>query len=167
MPELVPLSSCDPYTVEELLDSAFGSQRKKRTAYMLRAGTKAIENLSFGLLEDSRLIGSIQSWPVCITADDEIVPLLLVGPVAIAPDKQNQGLGRKMMEQLLDAALLEGNPPMVMIGDPDYYEKFGFFAKETNGWQLPGPFEAHRLLLRNESDYILPSTGMIGPDCND
>jgi predicted N-acetyltransferase YhbS len=54
-----------------------------------------------------------------------------------------------------------------MIGDPDYYQRFGFGAGETGGWILPGPWEAHRLLLRNEGEYELPAQGTLGPDCQD
>lgn len=166
MTNMITLAACDQATVEALLDDAFGMDRRMRTAYLLRAGVDYIPALSFGLLQDDRLIGSIQCWSVAIISDedDEIVPLVLVGPVAVAPDCQGSGHGHALMEAMLEAAMLEGNPPMVMIGDAEYYSRFGFSAGETGGWQLPGPFEQHRLLLRNEGDYILPVSGMIGPD---
>jgi len=166
MPELAPLSLCDTDAIEVLLDAAFGEDRKSRTAYMLRDGVDAIDALCFGLIAgDGELIGSIQCWPVAITAsDDEVVPLVLVGPVAVAPDMQNRNHGHRLMDAMLEAAMLEGNPPLVMIGDAEYYGRFGFSAAETGGWDLPGPFEPHRLLLRNPGEYILAATGMIGPD---
>ena len=166
MEKLKPLGTCDTRAIEALLDAAFGEDRKSRTAYMLRDGVNAIDALCFGLIAgDGELIGSIQCWPVAITAnDDEVVPLILVGPVAVAPDLQNRNHGHQLMDAMLVAAMLEGNPPLMMIGDAEYYERFGFSASETGGWDLPGPFEAHRLLLRNEGEYILPHDGMIGPD---
>ena len=165
MTDMIALDRCDTDAIENLLDDAFGTDRKYRTAYKLREGVDYIPALSFGLFDDDRLIGSIQCWPVrIITAQQEYAPLILVGPVAVTPSKQGSGHGQALMQAMLDAAMLEGNPPLVMIGDHEYYGRFGFSAKETNGWQLPGPFDAHRLLLRNEGDYILPLSGMIGPD---
>jgi predicted N-acetyltransferase YhbS len=174
MTNMIPLGACDQAAVEALLDDAFGSDRRSRTAYLLRAGVDYIPALSFGLMQGERLIGSIQCWPVRVIgeedgeeADSESAALVLVGPVAVAPDCQGAGHGHALMEAMLDAAMLEGNPPLVMIGDAEYYCRFGFTASETGGWDLPGPFEQHRLLLRNEGDYILPISGIIGPDRND
>lgn len=168
MPELIPLSAGNAGAVENLLDDAFGTDRQRRTAYLLRQGTVYIPGLSFGLIDSRRLIGSIQCWPVRITDDDgEAAALILVGPVAVVPDRQRGGHGQILMKAMLDAAMLEGNPPLIMIGDVEYYGRFGFSADETGGWRLPGPFEPHRLLLRNEGDYILPICGALGPDIAD
>jgi predicted N-acetyltransferase YhbS len=169
LPTLFPLNASNQNDIDQLLDAAFGLDRRGRTAYLLRAGVSQIESMSFCLLANNdALIGSIQCWPIKITADDgDQFPMVLVGPVAVAPGRQNQGLGHILMNAALSAALLEGNPPLVMVGDPDYYQRFGFGADETGGWKLPGPWEAHRLLLRNEGEYELPAVGTLGPDCQD
>ena len=134
MPDIVRHSACDTHAVESLLDAAFGEDRKHRTAYMLRDGMTAIGALSFGLAADAALIGSIQCWPVEIVGDDDIkaVPLILVGPVAVHPQAQNKGHGQMLMEAMLKASIAEGNPPLVMIGDAEYYGRFGFSAR-ANG----------------------------------
>ncbi len=169
LPTLVPLNASNQNDIDQLLDAAFGLDRRGRTAYLLRAGVSQIDSMSFCLMaDDGVLIGSIQCWPIKIAADDdEQFPMVLVGPVAVAPDRQNQGLGHILMNAALNAALLEGNPSLVMIGDPDYYRRFGFGADETGGWKLPGPWEAHRLLLRNEGEYELPVLGTLSADCQD
>ncbi len=169
LPKMLPLAACAPAAVENLLDAAFGSDRRGRTAYLLREGMVAIAPLSFALVDAEVIIGTIQCWPVLVRSDEEeeAAPLVLVGPVAVAPHRQKEGFEIALMDAMLDAALLEGNPPMVMIGDPEYYGRFGFSADKTVGWKLPGPYEAHRLLLRNDGDYPLPVSGMIGPDNRD
>ena len=166
MPKLLPLGACEQREIEALLDAAFGADRRGRTAYLLRDGVDVLAAMSLCLVDDAGMLtGSIQCWPVKITDNaGEDYPLVLVGPVAVAPERQGEGHGHVLMNAALDAALLEGNPPLIMIGDPEYYARFGFSAAETGGWQLPGPCEAHRLLLRNEGDYPLPTSGMIAPD---
>jgi predicted N-acetyltransferase YhbS len=82
--------------------------------------------------------------------------------VAVASHRQNKGLGTELMQLMLNAATPQ-DAPMVMIGDPEYYGRFGFEAKDTSGWTLPGPWEPRRLLLRNVEMVALPTHGMLGP----
>jgi predicted N-acetyltransferase YhbS len=156
MMTLSPLSSVAPERIEKLLDAAFGEDRHGRTAYRLREGSTAIDPLSFAISDDD-LIASIQCWPVGIGARR----LVLVGPVAVDPAHQNEGHGSRLMQAMLDASSAMGNPAMVMIGDPEYYGRFGFTAEATSGWSLPGPWEARRLLTRNAGEHVLPAAGLL------
>lgn len=157
MISLVPLKYVKAKDIECLLDAAFGPDRHSRTAYKLREGSQPIGPLSFALKDSGGLIGSIQCWPVQI----DRTKLVLVGPVAVDPAKQNEGHGHRLMHSALEAAAAIGNPAMVMIGDPEYYGRFGFSAAATGGWTLPGRWEARRLLARNVADHALPSRGML------
>ena len=149
---LVPLDRVDPAAVEALLDRAFPPGRQARTAYKVRGTVAAIASLCFAALdEDGALLGSIQCWPVAL-ADDAggVHPMVMVGPVAVAPDHQRDGLGRRLLTHMLAAAAEQGlDRAMMLIGDPEYYGRFfGFTADRTADWQLPGPVERHRLLAR-------------------
>ncbi len=157
MAELVPFSRIEPEQIELLLDAAFGADRHGRTAYKLREGSLPLDLLSFAIVDGGDLLASIQCWPVRI----DRTRLVLVGPVAVHPERQNQGHGQRLMQATLAAATQIGDPPMVMIGDPEYYGRFGFDAEATSGWTLPGPWEPRRLLSRNVAGHPLPSTGML------
>ncbi len=158
MAELVALNGVSAADVENLLDDAFGIDRHQRTAYLLRHNMPVIDHLSFAVVDDKAVVGSIQCWPVSVGD----ASLILVGPVAVSSDRQNQGIGHRLMRAAL-AAVMPDDAPMVMIGDPEYYGRFGFVADDTGGWTLPGPWEPHRLLLRNPDGKRLPETGMVGP----
>ena len=159
-PELMPLSHADPAAVEALLDAAFGPDRHGRTAYRLRAGMAPIADLSFAAFERDELVGTLQSWPVAL----DRLPLVLVGPVAVAPARQRDGLGRAMMTRLIERVDSRPTDPLVLIGDPEYYGRFfGFAAAPTAGWELPGPVERRRLLARLPANVALPATGRLGP----
>ena len=160
------MSDIEPPAVEALLDAAFGTDRFGRTAYRIREGVDAVPALSFALVEDSALIGTIQCWPVAHRgADGTVTPLVMVGPVAIHPDVQRGGHGRALMAHMLDAAETCADSALMMIGDPEYYGRFfGFKADATGEWDLPGPFEKRRLLARAVNGHELPTAaGMIGP----
>lgn len=151
MLQFVPITAVAPAAIEVLLDRAFGRARHGKTAYRLREGVEASGHLSFAAIENGELIGTIQCWPVEIAGDDsQIVPMVMVGPVAVDPDRQRAGLGKQLMRRALDAAQASGEDrAMMLVGDPEYYERFfGFTAERTARWRLPGPVEPRRLLAR-------------------
>lgn len=160
--DIVPIARADSRAVDALLDAAFGPDRRRRTAYRIRDGMAAIAGLSFAALApDGRLLGSLQSWPVAL---DGTTPLILVGPVAVTPERQRGGIGRAMMARLVATADADGADPLVLIGDPEYYGRFfGFDARFTGGWTVPGPVERRRLLARVPRGMALPAGGHLGP----
>lgn len=162
---LIPLADVDPALVEALLDCAFGKDRKDKTAYRVRAGTDWLPALSFAVIdEESMLVGTIQVWPVALTdPQGRRHPLLMVGPVAVLPGHQKQGYGLALMAAMAGAIDPSAPLPQVLIGDPEYYERFGFTAAPTQKWELPGEFERHRLLVRTDNPGILPDEGTLGP----
>src|SRR3546814_20724142 len=90
------------------------------------------------------LVGTIQCWPVMHRAPGGAAsPLVMVGPVAVRPDVQNDGHGRALMAQMLTAAETGADGALMLIGDPDYYGRFfAFPASATGAWALPGPFQS-------------------------
>ncbi|WP_066794349.1 GNAT family N-acetyltransferase [Sphingomonas soli] len=167
MIKMVPLAQIDPQAVESLLDRAFGTDRRARTAYRIRGGTDPIAELSFAAVrEDGALAGTIQCWPVSLLCDEGgAIPLNMVGPVAVEPEWQQEGIGRALMERMLAAVpdcRTPGCDALMLIGDPEYYERFfGFTAERTGRWRLPGPFEPRRLLARGCN--VPDCAGMLGP----
>ena len=166
MSNIVPLDSIDPALIEALLDRAFEPERHKRTAYKVREGTEWLPALSFAVLDDDdRPVGTIQCWPVALTPPEgRASPMIMVGPVAVLPELQGQGYGKALMTASIAAVSPEAPLPQVMIGDEEYYGRFwGFSAEHTAGWQLPGPWDPRRLLVRCDNPAILPKRGMLGP----
>jgi len=166
MAAIIPLSDVDPALVEELLDRAFEPERRQRTAYKVREGMDWLPGLSFAALDDKdMLVGTIQCWPVALTdPEGRAHPMIMVGPVAVLPELQGIGYGKALMTASL--AVLDPRTPLpqVMIGDPEYYGRFwGFTNEYTAGWKLPGPWQAHRLLVRCDNPAVLPREGMLGP----
>jgi len=165
--DYVPLGEIPPEAVEQLLDAAFGADRRQRTAYRLREGVEAIRELSLAAVHDGELIGSLQCWPVELATENGASPLVLVGPVAVRPDRQRDGIGRALMTRMLEAADRQCEAALMLIGDAEYYERFfGFVAPPTQGWRLPGPFDRHRLLARIAPGHHLPAYGTIRPRAN-
>ncbi|MEJ7934774.1 N-acetyltransferase [Sphingobium sp. AN558] len=166
MSVIVPLDSQPEQAIEHLLDAAFGADRHGRTAYLIRAGMAWLPALSFGIVaEDGALVASLQSWPVALhPTEGGPLPLIMVGPVAVAPALQRGGHGRALMDAVVAAARREASDPLMMIGDPEYYGRFwGFSAEGTGQWAAPGPFEPRRLLALSVDGRPIGGAGMLGP----
>jgi predicted N-acetyltransferase YhbS len=161
---LKPLSAIAPDALETLLDLAFGTDRHGRTAYAVREGAEPVDSLSFVAMDGETLTGSLQCWPVTLLFPDaDALSLVMVGPVAVHPEYQNQGIGKYMTREVT-ARLDHVGQSAMMIGDPDYYQPFGFRSGPASGWTLPGPVEPHRILLRPAPGSTWPAEGVLGPD---
>ena len=164
MPKIVPLSAVDPRLIEDVLDAAFEPERRTRTAYHIRQGADWLPALSFAALDDDDyLVGTIQVWPIALNdPDGRMHPMLMVGPVAVVPGHQGEGYGKALMAAALGGLDPAAPLPQVLIGDTDYYARFGF-AEAPRGWQCPGPWDPARLLVRGAEAGALPPAGMLGP----
>jgi predicted N-acetyltransferase YhbS len=166
VPTLIPLAQVDPPLIDALLDAAFGPDRHARTAYKVRQGTQWLPGLSLAALDDDQhLAGTIQCWPVALTdGGGRRHPMVMVGPVAVLPHLQGGGFGKALVSASLAALDPRAPLPQVMVGDPEYYERFfGFTAAHTGGWRLPGPYDPARLLCRTDRPEVLPREGLLGP----
>ena len=128
---------------EALLDNAFGDTRYRKTSQRLRDGRLPAEGLSFIAADGRRLIGTARLWSV---ACDSGQPALLLGPVAVAGDCRNRGIGAALVRRAIAAARRLGHHAVILVGDAPYYNRFGFAGEKAAGLKLPGPFERHRLL---------------------
>jgi len=166
---LIPLEAVEAAMIEEVLDRAFGPDRHARTAYRIREGMPWLPALSFAALdEDDLLVGTIQCWPIALQTRQGQVPLVMVGPVAVVPERQGEGFGVGLMSAMLaaDAQLAASGRTalaQVLIGDAEYYGRWGFSAALTGGWRCPGPYEPRRLLARGAALAAMPAEGMLGP----
>ncbi len=156
-----PATPADSPAIDALLDAAFGPGRHARTASRLRAGAVPIVGPSLVACVDGGLIGTVQYWPIVLTAGATDVPLTLLGPIAVADSARSIGLGRRLLAASLAVADERGLDPILLIGDQSYYGPFGFDAAATAGWSLPGPVDRHRLLLRDTGARPLPRTATI------
>jgi predicted N-acetyltransferase YhbS len=160
------LAGTEDAAITRLLDEAFGPNRHGRTAYRIRLGMAWITDLSFVARDsDGRLLGTLQSWPVALHGPDgSETPMVMVGPVAVVPDAQGKGVGRALMDRLIETVDTHPSDTLVMIGDPEYYGRFwGFNADATGLWEVPGPVERHRLLTRSAPGVTVPREGILGP----
>jgi predicted N-acetyltransferase YhbS len=128
---------------EALLDQAFGESRFRKTSERLRQGRLPADGLAFVAADGKRLVGTARLWNIACGSGE---PAVLLGPVAVAADCRNCGIGAALVRHALQAAHRLGHRAVILVGDPPYYNRFGFTGEKTGAIRLPGPFERHRLL---------------------
>ena len=138
----------DGPNIEKLLDQSFGPERKALTAYCLRADAQALPELSFVMRGAAFLCASIRYWPVQI---DGQFSSLLLGPLAVGQAWRGQGFSKILLRHSLARAKAMGHDSVLVIGDPEFYQPFGFSSDLTNALLLPktvegGRFQACELL---------------------
>ena len=80
----------------------------------------------------------------------------LLGPVAVLPDRQGRGVGRALIEAGLGSLRSRGASGCVLVGDPAFYQRFGFSHHPGLTWS--GVPDENVLCLPLASD---PPTGEI------
>ena len=141
MIELKPEANADWWEVEALLDLCFAPGREALSSYRLRDGIPPVPGLSLVARDESGiLIGAIRDWPVRVNG----AAALLLGPVAVHPTHQGEGLGAVLIRDSLAAATANGWQRVMLVGDAPYYSRFGFDKLEDV--EMPPPTNPERVL---------------------
>lgn len=101
----------------------------------LREDECFIKNLAYVIEDDGKIIGHINYSRGKINNTKDAVVL---GPIAIGQNYQNQGLGSKLIEYTLDLANDENIPYIFVVGDENYYSRFGFVSASRYNIFLDG-----------------------------
>jgi len=131
----------DWWEVEALLDLCFAPGREALSSYRLRDGIPPVAGLCLVARDqDGILAGAIRFWPVRVGGK----AVLLLGPVAVHPTHQGEGLGGALIREGLALAARQGWARAMLVGDAPYYSRFGF--KKLEGVEMPPPTNPERVL---------------------
>lgn len=138
-------TAADAPLIETLLDRSFGLSRRTKTSYRLREGNRPVEGLSLVARDpDLGIVGAISFWPLRI--GEAGTEALLLGPLAVDPDRQNTGIGRALMNEGIAGARKLGHRLILLVGDEPYYARVGFRRLPDGKIILPGPVDPARFL---------------------
>jgi predicted N-acetyltransferase YhbS len=134
-------TDADGWEVETLLDTCFAPGRTALSSYRLRDGVDPVRPLCLVVRDgDGTLAGAIRFWPVRAAGR----PALLLGPVAVHPTRQGEGLGALLIRESLAEARRLGWERVMLVGDAPYYGRFGF--RKLPDIVMPPPTNPDRVL---------------------
>ncbi len=141
MYEICPETPADEPEVEALYDLCFAPGRTALSSYRLRDGVPKVADLCLVLRDPSDiLLAAIRFWPVRVAGK----PVLLLGPIAVHPTAQGEGLGGLLMRDSLTRARRLGWGRVLLVGDAPYYSRFGF--SRLDDVVMPPPTNPDRVL---------------------
>lgn len=134
-------TEADWWEVEALYDLCFAPGRTALSSYRLRNGVPKVAELCLTLRDDDGILAAvIRYWPVRVGGQR----VLLLGPVAVHPTRQGEGLGGLLMHESLAEATRLGWERVLLVGDAPYYRRFGF--RKIEGVVMPPPTNPDRVL---------------------
>lgn len=128
----------DAAAISDLVRAAFdGAPHSDGSEAAIVDGLRRAGALRLSLVaeQDGAIVGQVAFSPVTVDGADR--GWLGLGPVAVRPDRQGQGIGDALVRQGLARLEAQGAAGCVVLGDPAYYGRFGFRADP--GLVLPGP----------------------------
>ena len=131
----------DWWEVEALFDTCFSPGRGALSSYRLREDVAPEAALCRLARDETGTVGgAIRYWPVRVGA----CSALLLGPVAVHPTAQGQGLAGRLICETLETARAAGHARVLLVGDAPYYRRFGF--SRLDGVAMPPPTNPDRVL---------------------
>lgn len=124
------------YRVNKL---AFERENEAQLVDKLREDDAVI--LSLVAVLDGQIVGHILFSPVTIIDDDDQWQAVGLGPMAILPELQNQGIGSALIRTGLNELKKLGRNVVIVLGHPKFYTRFGFEPSRPLGiqWEVDVP----------------------------
>ena len=123
-------SAADVPGVRQVNERAFGQPAEAGLVEKLRH--TCADSLSL-VAEDDAIVGHVLFTPVVIESAERRVAGMGLGPMAVRPERQRQGIGSQLVRRGLDILRERQCPFVVVVGHPEYYPRFGFQAASKHG----------------------------------
>lgn len=102
--------------------------------HVMRSSPRFVRELDFVAVAGGRIVGAVVFLESYIEGDDgRRHEVLSLGPVAVHPSCQRQGIGRMLIEHARIVAGGLGYRAILLCGDPDYYTRVGFMPARRWG----------------------------------
>jgi putative acetyltransferase len=156
----------DRSAIAHLVERAFGDGHGRVVADLVDALRRDDPGfLSLVAEDDGELTGHVMFTRSLLDAPDRLLPVQVLSPLAVTPERQRQGIGRALIRHGV-AELDKRDVPLVFLeGDPAYYSKRGFVAGDGMGFRKPSlripdaafqvmPLTAHRPWMTGTLVYL-------------
>jgi putative acetyltransferase len=121
----------DHKSVRRVNELAFGRRNEADLVDALRANARPY--ISLVAVVDEQVVGHIFFSPVSVESEAGAFTAMGLAPMAVLPERQNQGIGSQLVREGLKECQRLGEDIVVVLGHPNYYPRFGFMAARLKG----------------------------------
>ena len=140
MTRVRPEAAADIDAIRRVVAAAFGSDVEPDLVDRIRASPEYIADLALVAVDDGgEVVGHVMISHAVIRGDHGERRIVMLSPLAVAPERQRAGIGGELVRAALDGANERGEPLVALEGDPAYYARFGFEHARPLGIELPLP----------------------------
>ena len=151
-----PESGDDVEAIHAVHLAAFPTSVEAELVRALRADGDS--EISLVAEQGGDIVGHVMLSRMSATGDGRAYRALGLGPVAVRPGTQGGGVGSELIRSALTIAGTLGEEIVFVVGEPDYYARFGFSAAAAAPFASPyaGPYF---MALWLRSDFDSPAAG--------
>jgi putative acetyltransferase len=139
----------DAAMIAAVTQNAFrAAQHTDGTEFLLPGRLRDAGDLTLSLVADhpeEGIVGHVAVSPVTIS--DGRTAWYGVGPVSVAPARQREGIGSALIRRAIETLKERGAGGCVVLGEPQYYGRFGFIHDPALSYPGPPPEYFQRLVL--------------------
>jgi putative acetyltransferase len=121
----------DAPAIRHVLEQAFGRGEEADLVDALRR--RGVAMLSLVAVQDSQIVGQLLFSPVTIASAHRRLEALGLGPMAVLPPYQRQGIGSHLVHDGLETCRAVGHMIVVVLGHPSFYRRFAFTPAIRHG----------------------------------
>jgi putative acetyltransferase len=142
----------DCKAVYQVVSSAFGRLSEAELVGELREAGDSV--VSVVADDDGQIVGH-----VLLSKMDAPFPALALAPLSVIPTRQRSGIGSTLIKRAVRKARDEGWAAIFVLGDPNYYERFGLDREAAAGFT--SPYAGHHFMVLKLFPSLPVTTGVL------
>ena len=125
----------DIAAIRHVLEMAFGQTSEARLVEALRQADALI--MALVAVENAQIVGHVAFSALAIESQDTAMNAVALAPLAVLPAHQRRGVGSELVRRGLDHCRRAGYRAVLVLGEPAFYQRFGFMKASLHGIRCP------------------------------